>query len=98
MLPTTARLFGIRYQPVAGAKVRDPDVEVYDVCDGTRNLGRIYLDMHPRANKYKHYAHFRLFFRQAGRVPARACWCATSASPARAIPDCSNTAMHDLLP
>jgi thimet oligopeptidase len=60
VLATTAKMFGIRYQKVSGAKVWHPSVEVYDVFDGSRLLGRIYLDMHPRANKYKHAAQFTL--------------------------------------
>lgn len=60
VLETTSRLFNIRYQHVATARVWHPDVEVYDVFEGGRNIGRIYLDMHPRDDKYKHYAHFGL--------------------------------------
>ena len=60
VLATTSRMFGITYKPVKDAKVWHPDVEVYDIYDGARNLGRIYLDMHPRENKYKHYAQFTL--------------------------------------
>jgi thimet oligopeptidase len=60
VLSTTAKLFGIRYERAADAKVWAPDVDAYDVFDGSRLLGRIYLDMHPRANKYKHYAQFTL--------------------------------------
>jgi thimet oligopeptidase len=58
VLATTGKLFGIRYQRVADAKVWHPDVETYDVYEGSRLLGRIYLDMFPRENKYKHYANF----------------------------------------
>jgi thimet oligopeptidase len=58
VLATTGKLFGIRYQRVTDAKVWHPDVETYDVYEGARMLGRIYLDMHPRENKYKHYANF----------------------------------------
>jgi thimet oligopeptidase len=58
VLATTGKLFGIRYQRVADAKVWHPDVETYDVYEGSRMLGRIYLDMFPRENKYKHYANF----------------------------------------
>ncbi|HKZ76020.1 MAG TPA: M3 family metallopeptidase, partial [Actinomycetota bacterium] len=43
------------------------EVEVYDVTEGDRLLGRVYLDMHPREGKYKHYAQFTLASGQAGR-------------------------------
>jgi thimet oligopeptidase len=58
VLATTGKLFGIRFQRVQDAKVWHPDVETYDVYEGARLLGRIYLDMFPRENKYKHYANF----------------------------------------
>jgi thimet oligopeptidase len=58
VLATTGKLFGIRFQRVPDAKVWHPDVETYDVYEASRLLGRIYLDMHPRENKYKHYANF----------------------------------------
>lgn len=58
VLDTTAKLFGIRYQRVKDAKVWHPDVETYDVYEGEKLLGRVYLDMFPRENKYKHYANF----------------------------------------
>lgn len=66
VLATTARLFGIRYQRIANAKLWAPEVEAYEVYDGSKLLGRIYLDMHPRANKYKHYAQFTLVPGKAG--------------------------------
>ena len=40
----------------------------YDVLEGSRLLGRIYLDMYPRDNKYKHYAQFTLINGKAGRI------------------------------
>jgi len=70
VLDVTARLFGIAYRRDAGAAVWDPDVEAYEVVEGDRRLGRIYLDMHPREGKYKHYAQFTLSSGQAGvRIP-----------------------------
>ena len=60
VLDISGRLFGVRYERIADAKVWHPDVETYDVYEGSKRLGRIYLDMHPRANKYKHFAHFSL--------------------------------------
>jgi thimet oligopeptidase len=59
VLDVTARLFGIAYRRVV-APVWHPDVEVYDVVEGEKLLGRVLLDMHPREGKYKHYAQFTL--------------------------------------
>jgi Zn-dependent oligopeptidase len=67
VLDVTARLFGLSYRPVSGAPVWHPDVEAYDVVEGDALLGRIYLDMHPREGKYKHYAQFTLASGQRGR-------------------------------
>lgn len=33
-----------------------PSVTVYDVIDGARKVGRIYLDMHPREGKDKWFS------------------------------------------
>jgi thimet oligopeptidase len=60
VLDLTGKLFGLRYQRVKDARVWHPEVETYDVYEGSRRLGRIYLDMHPREAKYKHYAQFTL--------------------------------------
>jgi thimet oligopeptidase len=69
VLDVTGRLFGIGYRRVA-APVWHPEVEAYDVVDGDALLGRVYLDMHPREGKYKHFAQFTLASGQAGvRLP-----------------------------
>ena len=67
ILDLTSRLFGVTYRRVAGAETWHPDVEVYDVVEGERPLGRIWLDMHPREGKYKHFAQFTRVNGQAGR-------------------------------
>jgi thimet oligopeptidase len=67
VLDVTSRLFGIEYQRVQGAPVWHADVEAYDVTEGGKLLGRIYLDMHPRADKYKHAAQFDLASGQKGK-------------------------------
>jgi thimet oligopeptidase len=70
VLEVTGRLFGIRYQRAEGALSWHPDVEVLDVLEGDRLLGRVYLDMHPREGKYKHFAQFTLASGQDGqRLP-----------------------------
>ena len=68
VLDITGRLFGITYRKVPEAAVWHPDVEVYDVLEGTTLLGRIYLDMFPREHKYKHYAQFTLTNGKRGRA------------------------------
>jgi thimet oligopeptidase len=60
VLDVTGRLFGITYRPAPDAAVWHPEVEAYDVVEGDALLGRVYLDMHPRDGKYKHYAQFTL--------------------------------------
>ncbi|HEY4245122.1 MAG TPA: M3 family metallopeptidase [Kofleriaceae bacterium] len=58
LLQITGQIYDIQYQPVPDAPRWHPDVQVFDVMRGTEKLGRIYLDMHPRADKYKHAAQF----------------------------------------
>jgi thimet oligopeptidase len=62
VLSITGRMFGLRYRRVDDAPAWHSEVEVYDVveAEGERVLGRIFLDMHPREGKYKHYAQFTL--------------------------------------
>ncbi len=68
VMDITSRMFGITFKRVNDAVVWDPDVEAYDVLEGDRVLGRIYLDMFPRDNKYKHYAQFTLTNGKEGRT------------------------------
>jgi thimet oligopeptidase len=67
LLDVTARLFGLRYEPVPDATVWHEDVTAYDVFSGDETLGRIYLDLHPRDGKYKHAAQFTVADGLAGR-------------------------------
>jgi thimet oligopeptidase len=70
ILDITSRMYGITYKPVTDAQVWHPEVTVYDVFDQGNRIGRIYFDMFPRANKYKHYATFTLATGKAGfRLP-----------------------------
>lgn len=68
VMDITSRMFGITYRPVKDAAVWHADVDVYDVLEGTKLLGRIYLDMFPRDRKYKHYAQFTLTNGKSGRM------------------------------
>jgi thimet oligopeptidase len=54
----TSRLFGVRYEQVQGLDLWDDEVTAWDIFDGDEQLGRFFLDMHPRDNKYGHAAQF----------------------------------------
>ncbi len=70
ILDITSRMYGITYKPVASPQVWHPEVAAYDVYDKDNRIGRIYFDMFPRENKYKHYATFTLATGKAGfRLP-----------------------------
>ena len=76
VLDVTARLFGLEYHPVRDAPVWHSDVTCFDVLDEGRTVGRFYLDLFPRAGKYKHAAQFTLRSGQAGRaLPEAALLC-----------------------
>ncbi|WP_258725688.1 M3 family metallopeptidase [Cellulomonas sp. NS3] len=66
VLGVMERLFGIALER-AEAPTWHEDVEVYDVTDGARAIGRVYLDMHPRPGKFNHAAQFPLRPGIAGR-------------------------------
>ena len=68
LLEVTSRLFGLSYEPVS-APSWHRDVASYDVLlTGTgRRLGRIHLDLHPRARKFSHAAQFTLVSGIEGR-------------------------------
>ena len=68
VLAVTGRLFGLTYTQVE-VPVWHPDVLAYDVArsDDGAAVGRIYLDLHPRAGKFKHAAQFTLTTGVAGR-------------------------------
>ena len=67
ILDVTAQMFGVRYERVE-ADAWHPAVEAYDLYqgrEGKERIGRFYLDLHPRGQKYKHAAAFPI---QAGFV------------------------------
>jgi thimet oligopeptidase len=72
VLDTAARLYGLRFEPLA-LRLWHPDVRAFDVLDGGQRLARFYLDLHPRPDKYKHAAMFDLVSGLAGRRLPEAC-------------------------
>jgi thimet oligopeptidase len=51
ILDVASKLFQVTFKPAKDAVVWDPSVLAFDVYDGAKQLGRIYLDMHPRPGK-----------------------------------------------
>jgi thimet oligopeptidase len=60
LLDITAAIYDIQYRPTMDPRTWHPDVRVFDVMRGGDKLGRVFLDMHPRPDKYKHAAQFSI--------------------------------------
>ncbi|HWO25411.1 MAG TPA: M3 family metallopeptidase [Kofleriaceae bacterium] len=58
LLDITSQIYDVTYQPATDPRTWHPEVAVYDVTRKGQKLGRIFLDMHPRPDKYKHAAQF----------------------------------------
>ena len=62
ILGTAEKLFHVKFQPAKDASVWDPSVTAWDVFDAAggpgdgRQIGRFYLDMHPRDGKDKWFS------------------------------------------
>jgi thimet oligopeptidase len=68
LMSIVSKMYGVEFRKDTNAKVWHPDVEAYDVMDHGKVLGRIYLDMSPRDNKYGHAANFGLSPGRKGEV------------------------------
>jgi len=58
ILALYGELFGISFTKRVDAAAWDPSVEAYEVSRNDKVIGRFFLDMHPRSDKYKHAAMF----------------------------------------
>ena len=58
VLDVTSRMFDLEFKKVADAAVWDPSVDCYEMYADGKLQGRIYLDLHPRKDKYNHAAQF----------------------------------------
>lgn len=58
MFKITQTLFGVKYQKVENASIWQEDVTMYEVLDNGKIIGRFYLDLYPRDNKFGHAAMF----------------------------------------
>ncbi|KAA9338498.1 Zn-dependent oligopeptidase [Hymenobacter busanensis] len=65
LFQTTQHLFGLKFNEVKDASTWHPDARLFEVQRDGKLIGRFYLDLHPRDNKYTHAACF-------GIVPGKA--------------------------
>jgi thimet oligopeptidase len=56
VLDTAAKLFHLSFKPDPDIQVWDPSVTAWKVFDGDKQIGRVYLDMHPREGKDKWFS------------------------------------------
>jgi thimet oligopeptidase len=76
VLATAARLFKVEFRPAVDAEVWHPSVSAWDVFDSAKQVGRFYLDMHPREGKDKWFSAAPLVPGIAGRqIPEAALIC-----------------------
>jgi thimet oligopeptidase len=76
VLATASRLFKVEFRPAPDAEVWHPSVSAWDVFDGAKQVGRFYLDMHPREGKDKWFSAAPLVPGIAGRqIPEAALIC-----------------------
>jgi len=58
----TQQVLGLKYEEIDSPKVWHPDVRMFKCIDATSDklIGRFYLDLYPRENKYSHAAMFTI--------------------------------------
>jgi thimet oligopeptidase len=57
LFDVTSKLFGVTYRSI-NVPTWDKSVEAYEMLENGQVIGRFYLDMHPRKDKYNHAAAF----------------------------------------
>jgi len=73
VLATSEALYGIEFRRDDELDRWHPSVECYEVLDGGERVARLWLDMHPRSDKYKHAAMFDLRSGVVGEALPEAC-------------------------
>jgi thimet oligopeptidase len=66
LFDVTSKLYGVTYKPIT-VPTWDKSVEAYEMLENGKAIGRFYLDMHPRKDKYNHAAAFPLRSGLTGR-------------------------------
>jgi thimet oligopeptidase len=76
ILDLTGQMFNVTYRKVKDAPVWHESVDCYDMLENGKLVGRFYLDMHPRKDKYNHAAQFDVRTGVSGRqIPEAALIC-----------------------
>ena len=76
ILDVASRLFKVKFRPAKDAVAWDPSVSTFDIFEGDRQLGRIYLDMHPRPGKDQWFSSNQLLDGKRGKqLPEAALVC-----------------------
>ncbi len=60
ILAISSRLFGVEFRDGSREETWHESVRPFEVMENGRLLGKIFLDLHPRENKYKHAAMFNV--------------------------------------
>jgi thimet oligopeptidase len=66
LFDVTSKLYGVTYRSVS-VPTWDKSVEAYEMLENGSVIGRFYLDMHPRKDKYNHAAEFPIRSGVTGR-------------------------------
>ena len=75
LFQTASRVFQIEFRLNPEAKLWHPDVEAHQVIQQEKIIGELYLDLHPREEKYKHAAMFSLREAHNGQTAIAALVC-----------------------
>jgi len=99
LLEISTKLFGINFRPLQ-TTVWHPTVEAYEVLEGGKVIGRFYLDMFPRKDKYQHFSSRLLRPGVAGKhLPESILVCnftaPTENDPALMTPAAARTFFHE---
>lgn len=73
VLATSAALYGVEFERDPAADVWHESVECWNVLDGGEVVARLWLDMHPRPDKFKHAAMFDMVKGVRGESLPEAC-------------------------
>ena len=60
LFEVAGQLFGIRFREVEAPRVWHPEVRMFEVYNSAGLIGRFYLDLFPRENKFNHAACFTM--------------------------------------